>query len=114
MDYPLPLAQTINMSRGDYLLSLVTSRSTSPSSQRSQPWRSLQVGVTSPHRELSVLQVVGVQLHPVQEVVELRHEGPVREHFSEGVGQPRCWDHYCGLQGVVITSRDFRQDWVIL
>lgn len=54
-----------------------------------------------------------MQLHPVQEVVELGRAGPVREDFSEGVGQPRCWDHYCGLQGVSITSRDFRQEGII-
>lgn len=29
-----------------------------------------------------------MQLQSVQEVVELRHKGPVREDFSEGVGQP--------------------------
>lgn len=54
-----------------------------------------------------------MQLQPVQEVVELRHQGPVCEDFSEGVGQPCGWDHYCGLQGVSITSGDFRQEGIV-
>lgn len=54
-----------------------------------------------------------MQLQPVQEVVELRHQGPVCEDFSEGVGQPGCWDHYCGLQRVSVTPRDLGQERII-
>lgn len=69
--------------------------------------------VTSPHGELAVLEVVGVQLQPQQEIVELRHEGPMGEDAAESIGQPGPWDHHRGVQDVGITFGDFRQEWLI-
>lgn len=79
------------------------------------PSRGRQPGwVTSPRGELTVLEVVGVQLQPQQEVVELRHKGPIGEDAAESTGQPGPWDHHCGVQDVGLTFGDFRQEWLIL
>lgn len=54
-----------------------------------------------------------MQLQPQQEVVELGHEGPVREDAAESIGQPRPRDHHRSVQDVGITFGDFRQEGLI-
>lgn len=54
-----------------------------------------------------------MQLQAQQEVVELRHKGPVGEDAAESIGEPRPWDHHCSVQDVGITFGDFGQEWLI-
>lgn len=68
---------------------------------------------TFPLGELAILEVAGVQLQPQQEVVELRHKGPIGEDVAEGIGEPGPWDHDRGVQGVGITFGDFRKERLI-